>query len=830
MRDCGFLKLIGNCLGLWFAVVGIGMALEIPPVGPPADPYVQIPGTVVGRSPNPATIYLGSPSIAILPDGSYVACNDNFGGGAAVKIQVYRSTDRGITWTARTEFPGYWSNLFVHNGVLYLTGTSDSYGNLVIRKSTDAGLTWTNPTSATTGILRSGQYHTAPMPVIIYNGRIWRAFEDIAAGNGWPRHFRAFLMSAPVGADLLNAASWTFTASVASSNTWLNSQFNGWLEGNVVLTPDNRLVDILRADTKAGTPGKAAIIDFGTTGAAGTFDPAGTPATDPADLSGFIDFPGGATKFSIRRDPVTNEYWALTNPVLPAWAASVPGDIRNTLALMHSTDLRTWDTRAYLLFHPDVAKHAFQYLDWQFDGDDIIAASRTSWDGNSYHNANLMTFHRFANFRTLTPADSVPTGDVKWKYPGIEATGTSFAPGLLEDGNVAYSNRTYIWGEVPSGFANALMTRTGGGVNPILNLKATAPVRAYLAASIIAPVPDLTGWTATGQSFYYSDTGKTRMYIYQRDFQSGEQVAVSQTNWNSTLLLSPPAPGPVAWWRCESNYEGTAVADHLYNSHGVPSTPPPVPVANGPSGNALAFTLGQNVNLGDVFPLTRVPFTIAFWMKLGTGDTTYRIPLSKLSTGSYSGYVFTVNSPGLSGKASFVASSAADQLVSTSAVNDGLWHHLAVTLVPGQNMILYIDGAEQARRTAPVILDTTASLRFGAQTASSAADPRFQGSLDEIQIHHTALGAAEIASMVLDPDRVPAAGEPLTAGMRTEASNDDYGVTWRAIPGRSYRVYRSMSLSNDWQLQGTVTTAGQTGEYLEASPPDHAFYQVSLVR
>lgn len=812
----------------WAAFVSDLGALEVKPTGFPADPYVRIPGIVVGRSPAPATVYLGSPSITVMPDGSYIASNDNFGAGATVKIQIYRSTDRGSTWSARAEFPGYWSNLFVHNGVLYLMGTSDSYGNLVIRRSIDAGLTWTNPTNATTGILRSGQYHTAPMPVIIHNGRIWRAFEDIAGGNGWPRHFRAFLMSAPVGADLLNAANWTFTASVASANTWLGSQFNGWLEGNVVLTPDNRLVDILRADTKAGTLGAAAIINFGSSGAVGVFDPAGTPASDVTDLSGFINFPGGATKFSIRRDPVSSEYWALTNPVLPAWATSVPGEIRNTLALMHSTDLRNWQVRSYLLFHPDVAKHAFQYVDWQFDGDDIIAASRTSWDGNSYHNANLMTFHRFANFRTLTLADSVPTGEVKWIYPGIEASGSSFSPGFLENGNIAYTNRNYTWGEVPSAFSNSLITRTGGGINPVLSLKATAPVTAYLAASQVTPVPNLTGWIPTGESFYYSDAGRTRMYVYRRNMLAGEQLLVPQTNWNSTLLLMPPTSEPVAWWRCESTYEGTSVADQLYNSHGIPSSPPPLAVGGGVCGNALQFTLPQQVTVGDVFPLTGVPFTISFWMCTTAGDMAYRVLLSKLATGSYNGYLFGVSSTGSPGKASFVASSAAKQLVSTIAVNDGRWHHLAVTLVPGEDMILYVDGVEQARTSAPVIVKTAAPLRFGAQTIGTTADPKFTGWLDEIQIHHTALSAAEINGMVLDPDRVSARGAGGARGMRMEANG--HQVTWRAIPGRSYQVYRSRSLANDWSLQGIVTPSWQIGEFSEVSPPDRAFYLIDLVR
>ncbi|RYD46027.1 MAG: hypothetical protein EOP85_08240, partial [Verrucomicrobiaceae bacterium] len=667
----------------------------------------------------------------MLPDGSYLVSNDNFGGGNPARTQIYRSTDQGATWTYRSEVNAFWSSLFVHGGAIYLLGTSGEYGNLVIRRSTDAGATWTTPANSATGLLRSGGYHTAPMPVIVHNGRIWRAFEDTAGGNGWPRHFRAFLMSAPVGADLLNAASWTFTSSMASSNTWVGGKFNGWLEGNVVLTPDGRLVDILRADVDAGTPEKAAIIDFGTTGNSGVFDPAGTPATDASDLSGFIEFPGGAKKFSIRQDPADGSYWALVNPVLPAWSASVPGSIRNTVALVHSENLTTWETKAHLVFHPDVMKHGFQYLDWQFDGDDLIAVSRTSWNGADYHNSNLTTFHRFAGFRSLTPEDSVETGNVQWSLPGVEAFGTAFSPGLLENGIAAYTNRNYVWGDVPAAFAGSLVTRVGGGVNPDLTIRAKAAGRIYLAVSSVAPAPDMTGWTPTGLSMFYTDTGKTRLSIYQRDVEAGEELVPSQTNWNGTILLVPPAPGPVGWWRCEGSYEGTTVADQLYNFHGVPSASSPVTVT-GVVGNALSFTQAsaQHVNLGDVFSLTGTPFTIAFWIKTTAGDLTYRVPLSRMATGGYDGYHFSVNPPGYPGKIRFVASSAAEELVSSTVLNDGLWHHVAVTLVPGGEMVLYLDGVEQGRRSSPVIRRTAAPLRFGAQTAGSAADARFEGVMD----------------------------------------------------------------------------------------------------
>jgi len=44
----------------------------------------------------------------------------------------------------------------------------------------------------------------------------------------------------------------------------------------------------------------------------------------------------------------------------------------------------------------------FQYVDWQFDGDDIVPVCRFSWTGANFHDANLITFHRVSHFRDLT--------------------------------------------------------------------------------------------------------------------------------------------------------------------------------------------------------------------------------------------------------------------------------------------------------------------------------------------------------------------------------------------------------------------------------------------
>ncbi len=397
------------------------------PVGAHGDVAYTIspPGVVIDHMPAKDKRYIGSPSIAILPDGHYIASHDIFGPASNYsQTRVFESVDRGVSWRQIAEIKGaFWSTLFVHRGHVYLMGASKRYGDTVIRRSDDGGRNWTTPTDSKSGVLQSGGvYHCAPQPVLLHNGRIWRAMEDNRGGGGWGKHFRAFMMSAPQDADLLDATSWTISNPVARDAKWLDGKFNGWLEGNAVATPDGSIVNILRVDVPSGY-GKGAIVEISDDGKTSSFDP----------TSGFFDMPGGSTKFTIRYDPKSQYYWSLVNqiPKRHVGQGRGPGSIRNTLALVRSKDLRQWQLRAIVAYHPEVEHHGFQYPDWQFEDGDIVAVSRTAYDdglggAHNYHDANFLTFHRIRDFRNVLETQLPPLNS-----PDGADTNTGERPNVL---------------------------------------------------------------------------------------------------------------------------------------------------------------------------------------------------------------------------------------------------------------------------------------------------------------------------------------------------------------------------------------------------------------
>lgn len=362
------------------------------------------PGVVVNHSKKSTKVFLGTPSICILPNGDYLISHDESGAGtvgAPNATHIFKSSDKGKTWSLLSSIKDgqTWSGLFTLNNELYIFGASGPVLKCIVRKSTDSGVTWTTPTDFQNGVIYSGRCHTSSVPVVMHNNRIWRAIElKDSSSDVWPRMYNAHILSAPITNDynLLVAANWVKSNELKFNPSYLNGTFGGWLEGNVVVDKSGKVKLIMRVEIPNGLDGEyIAIIDVSDDGKTISFDPA----------TGFVKMPGGAKKFTIKYDEVSNRYWTLSNYVDPSLGYMNPGAVRNILTLCSSEDLRTWTAHKIILQNDDVKYHGFQYLDWMVEGNDMIAASRTAYDdayggADSYHNSNYITFHRIENFRS----------------------------------------------------------------------------------------------------------------------------------------------------------------------------------------------------------------------------------------------------------------------------------------------------------------------------------------------------------------------------------------------------------------------------------------------
>ena len=492
------------------------------------------PGVVIHHTPASSGTYIGSPSICILPNGDYLASHDLFGPESNEHVRatgrLYRSSDKGVTWKHERDFDGFfWTNLFVHRGNVHTLGTDKHHGQLVIRRSADDGKTWTGPV-----VVAEGQWHTAPMPVIEHDGRLWRGVEDAHSAEKWGDRYRARMISVPAGGDLLDPASWTISNALPRDTSWLDGRFAAWLEGNAVVTPEGGIVDILRVAVP-DFPDKAAIVRISGDGRTATFDPG----------RDFIDFSGGSTKFEIRKDPAGPGYWALANIIPERHASGPPAAVRNTLALVHSGDLRTWETRCVLVYHPDVVHHGFQYPAWQFDGDDLIAAVRTAWDDESggahrAHDANFLTFHRWKSFRQLGRKDDAPMPEyvaVTHETGDLVINGSSLEIARLENGAKAFSNRDYTFVDVPAPLAGKSFTRLPGGDRPILDVIAGKNTNLVIATTTDQGPIDLAGWQRLPIEFGYNDGRRTRLTLFERPLAAGESLRLPRGNWTGAILI-----------------------------------------------------------------------------------------------------------------------------------------------------------------------------------------------------------------------------------------------------------------------------------------------------
>lgn len=355
------------------------------------DPRINVETTrkVVAYTGADSGVYAYSPCILKVGSTFYASYDVN-----CQYTVIMKSTDGGESWT-QTASIGllYWATLFEHNGDIYVIGTYNGAGSahIGISRSSDGGFTWTEMTVERGAINYYGlTTHGAPTPVVKYKGRIYRVFESSQ------QEYREFLISADESADLLDPANWELHKWLTLADDPVKTDktpkiFQGkWIcEGNAVIGKDGELYVLSRCESFP-VHNKGFLSKL---------------SSDKSELEAIqsVDFPGGQTKFTARYDEKTGKYIAIVNYI-------PDGDIapyqRNYNALAVSDDLVNWKIAEILLCDRTVmngfysmSRHAFQYTDWIFDGDDIVMVVREAQDeAKNFHDNNYVTMYRIADY------------------------------------------------------------------------------------------------------------------------------------------------------------------------------------------------------------------------------------------------------------------------------------------------------------------------------------------------------------------------------------------------------------------------------------------------
>lgn len=356
------------------------------------------PGTVVNYVHPRDDVYafsghaLCSPSMVRAPGGHLLSSMDLFSGNSPQNLSlIFRSDDGGATWRYVCDlFPCFWGRLFVHRGRLFIIAVSTEFGDLLIGESKDGGETWGTPTVLLRGGCKKTEdgAHRNPQPVVEFEGRLWFSLE-------WGHApYCGLHGSIPSGADPMDAESWLFSEPVKMDPRWTGEpgiKSTYILEGCMTVCPDGRLRNIYRYQLQGNTPsfGLAVVMDVNTE------DPEA-----PETFCRMMRFPGNHSKFIIKKVPGTEEYISIVSRILGEGCENN----RNLLSLVKSRDLETWETVCDLLDFrdEDPRQVGFQYVDFFFEGDDLLWLCRTAVNGaGNFHDANCQTFHRTENIREL---------------------------------------------------------------------------------------------------------------------------------------------------------------------------------------------------------------------------------------------------------------------------------------------------------------------------------------------------------------------------------------------------------------------------------------------
>lgn len=363
----------------------------------------------------------------------WLASHDRFFHVPVGTAYVYASADL-VEWTPVANVtPMYWAQLFAHNNVTYLLGTSDDMsgaGNLVLSRCRSVpcdGRDWDPPVV----LFSNATYHVAPTPVVESNGDLFRAVEYRAsADNDLAVVMLRGTGTGDCGLDLTRAGCWQMSNGVRYPHS--TGSGRQWEEAGAVADDDGGLHVLVRLDAPVET---CATVSKCNRVARLEYSRETATLTYVRDVS----LPSSCNKFAVRRSPADGLFYTLANPVTVLPNPNHCGQ-RNVVVLTVSADLDTWHTCGVVMaddsglaFNDSVRYTGLQYIDFAFDGADLVAAVRAGYRGSTtYHDANRLLIARITGYAKRCQArEGMLSADGEQEMLGKVGEGTNSADAEL---------------------------------------------------------------------------------------------------------------------------------------------------------------------------------------------------------------------------------------------------------------------------------------------------------------------------------------------------------------------------------------------------------------
>ncbi len=167
----------------------------------------------------------------------------------------------------------------------------------------------------------------------------------------------------------------------------------------------------------------------------------------------------------------------------------------------------------------------------------------------------------------------------------------------------------------------------------------------------------------------------------------------------------------------------------------LPSDNPPV-MAMVPE-TATHFGGGSHISIGTGIGQGSGPFTYEAWVRTSYGSAAQTIFSTDSATTSQGLSVYV----GADGKIHVDAVNSAGNAISTSVLNDGLWHHVAVTMATGGAYTIYVDGTAEVSGTVGAFT-LNGPLNIGSDAAGALA---FHGDIAEARIWNATLSGLQVS-------------------------------------------------------------------------------------